>query len=141
MKVKDLPICKKCKNKSDLDCPTCGKRRSRILFEMECIENKREFYKRVHFLLCKYRMESTGTATLDMEILDNCGPWLEKLPLANPLHNFYERLKVSTILELFHLFKFLGVSHPEFIKRYNEYLKTKQEGIQRIITENNIIFN
>jgi len=107
---------------------------------MNCIKEKRESYARVHDAMVRYRMESTGCATLDLEILDNCGPWAKELPRANPLYMYYERLKTSTVLELFHLFKFklTKQTRPEFVKEYEDYLKTKQDEINRIIEENEL---
>ena len=139
-RIKDLPVCKKCNNKSSLTCVHCGKNRDRILFEMNCIKEKRESYARVHAAMVRFRMESTGCATLDMEILDNCGHWMATLPKENPLRVYYERLRTSTVLELFHLFKFklTGQNRFEFVKDYEAYLKSKQDEINRIIEENEL---
>ena len=84
-------------------------------------------------------MESTGCAALDMEVLDNCGPWID-IPKENPLFPYYERLKASTVLELFHLFKFklTKQNRPEFVKDYETYLKTKASEIRRVIEENEL---
>ena len=140
MRIKDLPVCKTCDNKSSLPCKVCKKDRERILFEMNCIKEKRECYERVHAAMVRFRMESTGCATLDLEVLDNCGPWAKELPRANPLFLYYERLKTSTVLELFHLFKFklTGQNRPEFVKEYEGYLKAKQDEINRIIEDNEL---
>jgi len=141
MRIKDLPICKKCDNKStSVPCKVCGKNRDRVLFELLCIKEKRDSLKRVHAALVRFRMESTGCATLDMEVLDNCGPWAQSLPSENPLSPYYERLKASTVLELFHLFKFklTKQNRPEFVKDYEDYLKTKASEIRRCIEENEL---
>ena len=140
MRLKDLPVCKTCKNKSPLPCKVCGKNRDRVLFEMANLKEKREFYQRVHTLMVRFRMESTGSSTLDLEVLDNCGPWLPSLPKQNPLYDFYERLKQSTVLELYHLFKFVGGNRTEFVKNYDCYLRSKQAEIERIIKENELVF-
>ncbi len=140
-RIKDLPICKKCNNKStSVACTTCGKNRDRVLFELACIKEKRESLKRVHAALVRFRMESTGCSTLDLEVLDNCGHWATDLPKENPLFTYYERMKSSTVLELFHLFKFkiTGQNRPEFLKNYDEYLRSKQAEINRIIKENKL---
>lgn len=142
MKIKDLPICKVCDNKSSsIPCKVCGKNRERVLFELLCIKEKRESLIRIHAAMVRFRMESTGCATLDLEILDNCGSWLTSLPKTNPLHAYYERMKNSTVLELFHLFKFKLTKQTrlEFLKEYEDYLKTKQDVIKRIIEENELI--
>ncbi len=139
MRIKDLAVCKICKNKStSVACTTCGKNRDRVLFELQCIKEKRASYARVHAAMIRFRMESTGCATLDLEVLDNCGHWIN-IPKDNPLYDFYERLKHSTVLELFHLFKFVKVNRSEFVKKYEAYLKTKQTEIDRIIKENELI--
>lgn len=141
MKIKDLSVCKKCNNKaSSIACTTCGKNRDRVLFELKCIKEKRESYQRVYAAMVRFRMESTGCATLDLEVLDNCGAWAKELPKANPLYRYYERLKTSTVLELFHLFKFklTGQNRPDFVKEYEGYLLSKQGEINRIIEENEL---
>lgn len=141
MKIKDLPVCKKCNNKaSSIACVTCGKNRDRVLFELKCIKEKRESYQRVHDAMVRFRMESTGCATLDLEVLDNCGAWAKELPKANPLWIYYERLKTSTVLELFHLFKFklTKQNRSEFVKEYEDYLHAKRDEINRIIEENEL---
>jgi hypothetical protein len=139
MRIKDLAVCKTCNNKSNsVPCKTCGKNRDRVLWEMQCIKEKRECYSRVHAAMIRFRMESTGCATLDLEVLDNCGPWAKELPKENPLYNFYERLKHSTVLELFHCFKFVGGNRTQFVKDYEAYLKTKRDEIERIIKENEL---
>lgn len=142
MRVKDLAICKVCNNKSSsIPCKACGKNRDRVLFEMQNIKEKRESYTRVHAAMIRFHMESTGCATLDMEILDNCGHWLTNLPKTNPLHDYYERMKSSTVLEMFHLFKFklTGLTRPQFVEQYEGYLTSKRDEINRIIEENELV--
>ncbi len=141
-RIKDLPVCKTCQNKSNsIPCKTCGKNRERVLFEMLCIKEKRESLGRIHAAMVRFRMESTGCATLDMEVLDNFGSWLPSLPKQNPLFIYYERMKTSTVLELFHMFKFklTGQNRSEFVKDYESYLKSKQAEIDKLIEENELI--
>jgi hypothetical protein len=140
MPFKIMKICQKCKNKSDLPCKHCGKRRSEILFEMACIKNHEEFIRGVHAALIRFNMESTGAASMDMEVLDCVGPWIPSLPKENPLADFYERMKTSSILHLHHLFKFRGVNYKEFCERFKAYLKEKAESIQREIELNKLCF-
>lgn len=135
-----LKVCKKCNNKSDLPCKVCGKRRSDILFEESCIKKHEEFIKSVHAALTRFNMESTGAASLDMEVLDCCGYWIVSLPKENPLHDFYERMKMTQILHLHHLFKFVGVNYTDFMVKFKEYLATKSETIRKSIEENKLCF-
>ena len=133
-------VCKKCKNKSDTTCKVCGKKRSQYLFEESCLKKHEEFIKLVHYSLKKFNMESTGCATLDMEVLDCCGVSIPSLPKDNPLHDFYERMKVTKILQLFHLFKFIGVNYTDFMVKYKKYLIEKQDEINYQIRINKLIF-
>lgn len=137
---KVLKVCKKCKNKSELPCKVCGKRRSQILFEESCIRNHEEFIRGVHAALIRFNMESTGSASLDMEVLDCVGPWLKSLPKENPLADFYERMKASQILHLHHLFKFRAVNHTDFMIHFKMYLETKAHEIRKMIEENKLNF-
>jgi recombinational DNA repair protein RecR len=141
MRIKDLPVCKTCNNKStSVPCKVCGKNRDRVLFELLCIKEKRESLKRIHAAMVRFRMESTGCATLDLEVLDNFGKWLETLPKENPLYVYYERMKSSTVLELFHMFKFklTGQNRSEFVKDYEAYLTSKRDEINRLIKDNEL---
>ncbi len=140
MPFKVLKVCKVCKNKSELPCKVCGKRRSQILFELNCIKLHEEFVKRVHHMMIRYNMESTGSASMDMEVLDCVGPWIKNLPTDNPLCDFYERMKETKVLHLHHLFKFRQVNYKDFMVKYAEYLTTKADEIRRIIEENELNF-
>jgi hypothetical protein len=62
------------------------------------------------------------------------------LPIENPLHDFYERMRVTQVLQLFHLFKFVGVNYTDFMVRFRSYLESKQEEIDYQIRINKLIF-
>lgn len=140
MPFKILAVCKICKNKSVQPCKACGKRRSQILFELNCIKLHEEFVRRVHKQMCEYKMESTGSASMDLEVLDCVGPWIPNIPVENPLYDFYERVKQTKVLHLHHLFKFRQVNYKDFVQQYAAYLKTNADEIRRIIEENKLNF-
>ncbi len=141
MPFKTLKVCAKCKNKPERGaCKQCGKRREEILFELHCMKQHEEFVRRVHQLMCQYRMESTGSAAMDLEVLDCVGPWIPTLPTESPLADFYERMKATKVLFLHHLFKFRQVNYTDFMKTYAAYLTTKAAEIRRIIEENKLNF-
>jgi len=104
------------------------------------LKKHEEFVRGVHASMKRFRMESTGCATLDMEVLDCCGVWIPSLSKENPLHDFYERMKTTQILQLFHLFKFIGVSYTAFMGKFKAYLVEKQDEINKQIAENELNF-
>lgn len=140
MPFKVLAVCKVCKNKSSLPCDKCGKRRSDILFELNCMKLHQEFVRRVHQLMRQFHMESTGSASMDLEVLDCVGPWIPNLPTESPLYDFYERTKTTKVLSLHHLFKFRQVNYTEFKVQFAAYLTTKGDEIRRVIEENKLNF-